>query len=157
MPIQSAGLLLYRRRAQEPEVLLIHMGGPIWARKDIAAWSIPKGVVGRGEDPLKAASREFREETGFVVSGTYEPLGDISAKQQQGSHCLVPGRRLRPGENGQQHTSKWFGRRNRERCRPFPKQIGQPGSTPMQRLRKLFAGSAQCCRPFTPAWAKARG
>lgn len=75
MPIQSAGLLLYRRRAKEPQVLLVHMGGPVWARKDIAAWSIPKGVVGLGEDPLKAASREFREETGFLVSGTYEPLG----------------------------------------------------------------------------------
>jgi predicted NUDIX family NTP pyrophosphohydrolase len=75
MPIQSAGLLLYRRRARQPQVLLIHIGGPSWAGKDIAAWSIPKGVVGRGEDPLKAASREFREETGFVVSGTYEPLG----------------------------------------------------------------------------------
>ena len=75
MPILSAGLLLYRRRAHEPEVLLIHMGGPIWAGKDIAAWSIPKGVVGPGEDPLKTASREFREETGFEVFGTYEPLG----------------------------------------------------------------------------------
>jgi predicted NUDIX family NTP pyrophosphohydrolase len=75
MPVQSAGLLLYRRSALVPQVLLIHMGGPIWARKDIAAWSIPKGVVEYGEDPLKAATREFREETGFTVFGRYEPLG----------------------------------------------------------------------------------
>jgi predicted NUDIX family NTP pyrophosphohydrolase len=51
------------------------MGGPIWARKDAAAWSIPKGLIGVGEKPEDAALREFREETGFAVSGTYELLG----------------------------------------------------------------------------------
>ena len=75
MPIHSAGLLLYRRIQGGPEVFLIHMGGPLWARKDLAAWSIPKGVIGPAEDPLAAAKREFREETGFVVGGSYQPLG----------------------------------------------------------------------------------
>jgi predicted NUDIX family NTP pyrophosphohydrolase len=75
MAIQSAGLLLYRRTALGPQVFLVHMGGPIWARKDLAAWSIPKGVMGAGEDPLVAAQREFREETGFNVTGRFEPLG----------------------------------------------------------------------------------
>ena len=75
MPIQSAGLLLYRRKRAGPQVFLIHMGGPIWAKKDVAAWSIPKGVINFGEEPLEAAKREFREETGFAVSGVYEPLG----------------------------------------------------------------------------------
>lgn len=51
------------------------MGGPIWAKKDLGGWSIPKGVIGAHEEPLAAAIREFREETGFAVSGTYEPLG----------------------------------------------------------------------------------
>jgi predicted NUDIX family NTP pyrophosphohydrolase len=51
------------------------MGGPIWAKKDEHAWSIPKGVIGPGEDPLVAAKREFFEETGFKVAGEYEPLG----------------------------------------------------------------------------------
>jgi predicted NUDIX family NTP pyrophosphohydrolase len=77
MSIQSAGLLLYRRRPDGPEVFLIHMGGPIWAGKDLAAWSIPKGVAGRQEEPLAAAMREFYEETGFRVRGRYEPLGTI--------------------------------------------------------------------------------
>lgn len=77
MPIKSAGLLLYRHRKAGPQVFLIHMGGPIWARKDATAWSIPKGVIGVGEDPLTAAIREFREETGFSVSGDFEPLGTI--------------------------------------------------------------------------------
>src|SRR6201746_612426 len=75
MAIQSAGLLLYRRTALGPQVFLIHMGDPIWARKDLAAWSIPKGVIEPGESPQKAALREFREETGFAVAGQYEPLG----------------------------------------------------------------------------------
>jgi predicted NUDIX family NTP pyrophosphohydrolase len=75
MPIQSAGLLLYRRSLGCLQVFLVHMGGPIWARKDLAAWSIPKGVIEPGESPREAALREFREETGFAVAGQYEPLG----------------------------------------------------------------------------------
>lgn len=64
MPAESAGLLLYRRREHGLEVLLVHPGGPFWARKDDGAWSIPKGGIGDGEDPLTAARREFLEETG---------------------------------------------------------------------------------------------
>ena len=64
MPKRSAGLLLYRRRSDALEVLLVHPGGPFWARKDTGAWSIPKGEYAEGEDPLAAALREFAEETG---------------------------------------------------------------------------------------------
>jgi predicted NUDIX family NTP pyrophosphohydrolase len=77
MPIHSAGLLLYKRAAGGPHVFLIHMGGPIWASRDEAAWSIPKGVIQPGEDSLAAAQREFHEETGFAVTGPYEPLGSF--------------------------------------------------------------------------------
>jgi predicted NUDIX family NTP pyrophosphohydrolase len=66
--------LLYRKR-QELEVFLIHMGGPFWASKDAAAWSIPKGVISRDEEPLAAAKREFQEETGFTASGDFLSLG----------------------------------------------------------------------------------
>ena len=59
----SAGVLVYRRREGEPEFLLVHPGGPYWARKDEAAWSIPKGLVEAGEEPIDAALREVREET----------------------------------------------------------------------------------------------
>jgi predicted NUDIX family NTP pyrophosphohydrolase len=64
MPKQSAGILLYRVRGGAVEVLLVHPGGPFWVNRDLGAWSIPKGEYEQGEDPLAAALREFREETG---------------------------------------------------------------------------------------------
>ena len=64
MARHSAGILLYRRRDGAVEVLLVHPGGPLWARKDAGAWSIPKGEHGDGEDPLAVALRELEEETG---------------------------------------------------------------------------------------------
>ena len=85
MSLKSAGILLYRLRA-ELEVLLIHMGGPIWAKKDLMAWSIPKGIIGMDEDPLEAARREFHEETGFNPEGQVELLGTF---QQNSSKQLT--------------------------------------------------------------------
>ena len=64
MARRSAGILLYRLAGQEPEVLLVHPGGPFWARKDAGVWSIPKGEYAEGEDPRAAAVREFEEELG---------------------------------------------------------------------------------------------
>jgi predicted NUDIX family NTP pyrophosphohydrolase len=74
MARHSAGLLMYRRRQGVLEVLLVHPGGPFWARKDAGAWSIPKGEYRPEEDHLAAARREFREETGFSVAGEFTPL-----------------------------------------------------------------------------------
>jgi predicted NUDIX family NTP pyrophosphohydrolase len=67
MPRTSAGLLLYRRSADGYDVLIGHPGGPFWARKDEAAWSIPKGEYTEDEDPWVAAQREFVEEIGLPV------------------------------------------------------------------------------------------
>jgi predicted NUDIX family NTP pyrophosphohydrolase len=64
---RSAGILLYRLREAGPEVLLVHPGGPFWARKDEGAWSIPKGEHGDDEDPRASAAREFEEETGTAL------------------------------------------------------------------------------------------
>ena len=78
MPLkQSAGLLLFRRRGESLEVLLVHPGGPFWARKDDGAWSIPKGEVEQNEDVLAAARREVEEETGARPSGTFIPLPPV--------------------------------------------------------------------------------
>ncbi len=77
MPQRSAGLLLFRRRSGSAEVLLVHPGGPFWAKKDEGAWSIPKGLCDVGEDLLAAAQREFLEETGAAPPLEAVPLGDF--------------------------------------------------------------------------------
>jgi predicted NUDIX family NTP pyrophosphohydrolase len=80
MAITSAGILMYRRRGEAVEVFLIHPGGPYWAKKDLGAWSIPKGQYNSDEDALDAARREFREETGFDVDGDFVPLTPLKQK-----------------------------------------------------------------------------
>ena len=73
----SAGILVYRRRTGPLEVLLVHPGGPFWARKDEGAWSIPKGEFAAGADALEAARREFREETGSAIAGAFVALAPL--------------------------------------------------------------------------------
>jgi predicted NUDIX family NTP pyrophosphohydrolase len=81
MPQVSAGILVWRPGPRGPELLLVHPGGPYWANKDAAAWSIPKGLVDDGEDTFAAALREFEEELGQPVSGPAEAL----------TPCTLPG------------------------------------------------------------------
>jgi predicted NUDIX family NTP pyrophosphohydrolase len=80
MPKLSAGILLYHSQNKVLEILLVHPGGPFWAKKDAGAWSIPKGEFGAEEDPLLAARREFEEETGFELDGSFLPLTPIKQK-----------------------------------------------------------------------------
>lgn len=77
MAKRSAGLLMFRRSGGILEVFLVHPGGPFWMKKDAGAWSIPKGEIQDGEEPLAAAAREFQEETGLVAEGPYTPLTPI--------------------------------------------------------------------------------
>jgi predicted NUDIX family NTP pyrophosphohydrolase len=65
---------MFRRCGREPEVLLVHPGGPFWIKRDLDAWSIPKGEFTAGDDPLAAARREFAEETGIIPEGEFIPL-----------------------------------------------------------------------------------
>ncbi len=74
---RSAGILLYKGDAADVAVLLVHPGGPYWAKKEFGSWSIPKGEYAAGEDALAAARREFREETGYEPVGTFQPLGEV--------------------------------------------------------------------------------
>ncbi len=76
MAKQSAGLLMYRKKEGAVEVFLVHPGGPFWKNKDEGAWSIPKGEF-KNEEPLKAAKREFKEETGFEAGGDFIKLSPI--------------------------------------------------------------------------------
>ncbi|HSD33706.1 MAG TPA: NUDIX domain-containing protein [Gemmatimonadales bacterium] len=73
----SAGVLVYRKRQGVVEVLLVHPGGPFWAKRDTGAWSIPKGEADPAEPLLDAARREFHEETGFTVSGDFTALSPL--------------------------------------------------------------------------------
>jgi predicted NUDIX family NTP pyrophosphohydrolase len=78
---RSAGILLYRVKRGAPEVLLVHPGGPFWARRDAGAWSIPKGEYEPGDDPGASALREFEEETGSALSpGELIDLGSVEQK-----------------------------------------------------------------------------
>ena len=74
---RSAGILMYRIRGGAVEVLLVHPGGPFWAKKDLGAWSIPKGECGSDEDPLDTARRELEEETGIRPGGPLVPLASV--------------------------------------------------------------------------------
>lgn len=85
---RSAGLLLFRRSGAGPEVLLGHMGGPFWARRDAGAWTVPKGEYDPGESAWEAARREFREELGTAPpDGTAVPLGEV--RQSNGKVVTV--------------------------------------------------------------------
>jgi predicted NUDIX family NTP pyrophosphohydrolase len=78
MARRSAGILLYRRCGDALELLLVHPGGPLWARRDAGAWSIPKGEYGDGEDPEAVALRELEEETGHRLDGAeLVALGEV--------------------------------------------------------------------------------
>lgn len=71
---------MFRHTATGPEVLLAHPGGPFWARRDEASWTLPKGEIAPGEDPLAAAQREFLEETGFASAPPFVLLGELRQK-----------------------------------------------------------------------------
>lgn len=86
MSERSAGLLVYRRVGGATAFLLAHPGGPFWAQRDDGAWSIPKGLVGAGEDALAAARREFGEETGLKVHGPFAALAPLKQKSGKTVH-----------------------------------------------------------------------
>ncbi len=89
---KSAGILLYRVLERGLKVLLVHPGGPFWAKKDFGAWSVPKGEFLEDEDPLKAAQREFFEETGEKVAGDFIDLGSVKLKSGKQVFCWALGK-----------------------------------------------------------------
>ena len=87
MAKESAGLLLFKRCDGRLEVLLGHPGGPFWTGRHEGAWTIPKGGIHAGEDPLQTAQREFIEETGFEPRGPFIPLGRITQRSGKIVHA----------------------------------------------------------------------
>jgi predicted NUDIX family NTP pyrophosphohydrolase len=85
----SAGILLYRGTGQALEVLLVHPGGPFWRNKDEGAWSIPKGEIKAGENPIDVAHREFAEELGSPAPGPLRPLAEIRQRGGKRVHAFA--------------------------------------------------------------------
>lgn len=83
----SSGILIYRMQRGEPEILLVHPGGPFFAKKDIGAWSIPKGEVESDEEPFARAVKELFEETGLLIKGSFIELGSV--KQKGGKEVIA--------------------------------------------------------------------
>ena len=86
MSVYSYGILLFRFRNERLEVMLVHPGGPFWAKKDEGAWSIPKGLPEEHETPLDTAKREFKVETGFEVDGEFIDLGELKQPSKKIVH-----------------------------------------------------------------------
>ena len=84
---KSAGILVYRNNVSGLEVFLMHPGGPFWKKKDLGAWSIPKGEIGEDENEETAARREFEEETGIKIREDLVPLKPI--KQKSGKSVIA--------------------------------------------------------------------
>ncbi|UCF86549.1 MAG: NUDIX domain-containing protein [Nitrospiraceae bacterium] len=98
MPKISAGIVMFRFQNRAPQVFLVHPGGPFWANKDLGAWSIPKGLPDQEENLLAAAQREFREETGFTVSGNFLQLTPVKQKSGKVIHAWAVEGDCNPGE-----------------------------------------------------------
>jgi len=87
MSKHSAGILLFRFGNEKLKVMLVHPGGPFWAKKDNGTWSIPKGLFEEKENPIDAAKREFKEETGFEVDGEFIELGELQQPSKKIIHA----------------------------------------------------------------------
>jgi len=98
---------MYRRTPEGLSVLLVHPGGPFWARKDRGAWSIPKGELEEGEDPLSAARREFMEETGCTAEGAVLPLQPVRQRSGKTVHAWALEGTCDPVIGGSRFTLEW--------------------------------------------------
>ncbi len=141
MPKRSAGILMYRCPGEAVEVLLVHPGGPFWAKRDLGAWSIPKGEYEPDEDPESCARREFAEELGVEPQGTLRPLGEL----RQGGGKLVTAFAL-SGDfdagtlNGNTFTMEWPPRSGRRQS--FPEVDRAAWFTLPAARGKIIAGQA---------------
>jgi len=136
---QSAGVLLYRRNGAAMEVLLVHPGGPFWARKDEGAWSIPKGEFSDDEAPAAAARREFTEETGIELPEALLPLTPVVQSRGKTVHPFAVERNLDvTAINSNTFTLEWPPRSGR--MQSFPEIDRAAWFTLAEAQRKIVAG-----------------
>jgi predicted NUDIX family NTP pyrophosphohydrolase len=111
MAATSAGILLFRRDVAPVEVLLVHPGGPFWAKKDLGAWSVPKGQVEEGEEPRACALRELEEELGSRLGLVVDDLAELGSIRQKGGklvHCWAVEGDFNPAElNSNTFEMEW--------------------------------------------------
>jgi len=143
MARRSAGLVLYRRRDGAVELLLVHPGGPLWARRDAGAWSIPKGEVGEGEDPRGVALREFEEETGHPPPrGELVALGEVRQRGGKLVTAWAAAGDLDPAAiTSNTFTLEWPPRSGRRR--EFPEVDRAGWFDPATAREKLLAAQAE--------------
>jgi predicted NUDIX family NTP pyrophosphohydrolase len=141
----SAGILLYRRTGEAVEVLLVHPGGPYWAKKDQCAWSIPKGLVEEGEEPLQCALRELEEELGSPFDFAADELVELgSVRQKAGKivHCWAAEGDFDPATlSSNTFSMEWPPRSGLER--EFPEVDRAEWFGPEEARRKIIAAQAE--------------
>jgi predicted NUDIX family NTP pyrophosphohydrolase len=137
----SAGIVFFRRDGAAVEMLLLHHGGPFWARKDDGAWSIPKGLCEGDEDPLEAARREFSEETGGVAVGPFLELGSFRLSSDKTLRAWACEGEFDPARLvSNTFELEWPPRSGRRQAFPEADRAGWFG--PEEALRKLSKGQA---------------
>ena len=116
---RSAGVMLYRRRNDRVEVLLVHPGGPFWAKKDAGAWSIPKGEFDETEAPESAARREFEEETGVALTAELTALTPVAQSRGKTVHAFAAEADINPAQvSSNTFTLEWPPRSGRMQAFP---------------------------------------
>lgn len=145
MAAHSAGILLFRRVADGVEVLLVHPGGPFWTKKDLGAWSVPKGEVEEGEDRRACALRELAEELGSslgLVAADLAELGSIRQKGGKQVHCWAAEADFDPAElRSNTFTMEWPPRSGVER--EFPEVDRAEWFAPDEARRKINPAQAE--------------
>jgi predicted NUDIX family NTP pyrophosphohydrolase len=141
---RSAGILLFRRGAEEPQFLLVHPGGPFWAKKDLGAWSIPKGEYDEGEAAQACALRELEEELGCLPAISTQALIDLGEVLQKGGKRVcawaAEGDFDPSALRSNTFTMQWPPRSGRER--EFPEVDRAEWFSPAQAKEKLIAAQA---------------
>jgi len=141
MAERSAGVLVYRRAGAGVEFLLAHPGGPFWSRRDEGAWSIPKGLIGDGEQTLAAARREFEEEVGQPVSGDFVALKPLKQKSGKVVHAwMVEADFDLEAFRSNLFEMEWPRRSGRMQAFPEIDRVGWFG--PEEALAKILPGQA---------------